>query len=185
MRGFKVTQIPAHPPSASSIQPINTPLRPLRRHLQSREQRRPRCPDEWNVSPARATNRSWIKSTPQGGGFWYIGSCSVRTWKFGVRWSLSASTLRCPKIIFSERLSSRSTSVSATKKSRGFIAWTTDGHRSTRWSFSKCSSSAVSSYTRPGGQKGMVRKAQFVYDGYYDCWLCPEGDVLGYATTSR
>lgn len=40
-------------------------------------------------------------------------------------------------------------------------------------------------YTRPGGQKGMMKKTQFIYDEHYDCYLCPEGEVLGYATTSR
>lgn len=40
-------------------------------------------------------------------------------------------------------------------------------------------------YSRPGGKKGMLKKTQFVYDEYYDCYLCPEGEVLSYATTSR
>lgn len=40
-------------------------------------------------------------------------------------------------------------------------------------------------YTRPGGKKGMMKKTQFVYDEHYDCYLCPEGEVLSYTTTSR
>lgn len=40
-------------------------------------------------------------------------------------------------------------------------------------------------YTRPGGKKGMLKKTEFVYDEYYDCYLCPEGEVLSYTTTSR
>lgn len=40
-------------------------------------------------------------------------------------------------------------------------------------------------YTRPGGAKGMLKKTAFVYDEYFDCYLCPEEQVLNYATTSR
>ncbi len=40
-------------------------------------------------------------------------------------------------------------------------------------------------YTRPGGQKGMLKKTQFIYDECYDCYLCPEEQVLGYSATGR
>jgi transposase len=40
-------------------------------------------------------------------------------------------------------------------------------------------------YTRPGGKKGMLKKTDFVYDQYFDSYLCPEGQVLNYATTNR
>jgi len=40
-------------------------------------------------------------------------------------------------------------------------------------------------YTRPMGKKGMLKKNQFVYDEHYDCYLCPQDQVLSYATTSR
>ena len=40
-------------------------------------------------------------------------------------------------------------------------------------------------YTRPGGKKGMIKKTAFTYDEHFDCYLCPEGQVLNYSTTSR
>lgn len=40
-------------------------------------------------------------------------------------------------------------------------------------------------YVRPGGKKGMLKKTDFLYDEHFDCYLCPEGEVLNYATTSR
>lgn len=40
-------------------------------------------------------------------------------------------------------------------------------------------------YTRPRGKKGMLRPNAFVYDAYYDCYLCPENQVLPYRTTNR
>lgn len=40
-------------------------------------------------------------------------------------------------------------------------------------------------YTRPKGKKGMLRKKEFVYDAYYDCYICPENHTLPYATTSK
>jgi len=35
-------------------------------------------------------------------------------------------------------------------------------------------------YVRPMGQPGMFKKRDFVYDEYFDCYLCPEGKVLTY-----
>ena len=40
-------------------------------------------------------------------------------------------------------------------------------------------------YVRPGGKKGMMKKWQFVYDEQYDCYLCPNNQVLSYTTTNR
>lgn len=40
-------------------------------------------------------------------------------------------------------------------------------------------------YVRPMGQPGMFKKREFIYDEHYDCYLCPEGQVLDYATTNR
>lgn len=43
----------------------------------------------------------------------------------------------------------------------------------------------VMPYKRPMGKPGMIKKRDFLYDEYYDCYLCPEGQVLGYSTTNR
>lgn len=43
----------------------------------------------------------------------------------------------------------------------------------------------VMPYTRPGGRKGALKKTEFVYDEHYDCYLCPQGQVLDYVTTNR
>jgi len=40
-------------------------------------------------------------------------------------------------------------------------------------------------YVRPMGQPGMLKKRDFVYDEHFDCYLCPEGQVLNYSTTNR
>ena len=40
-------------------------------------------------------------------------------------------------------------------------------------------------YTRSGGKKGMIPKREFIYDEYYDCYLCPQDQVLKYSTTNR
>lgn len=40
-------------------------------------------------------------------------------------------------------------------------------------------------YTRPRGIKGKLRPKDFVYDEYYDCYLCPENHELTYRTTTR
>jgi transposase len=40
-------------------------------------------------------------------------------------------------------------------------------------------------YTRPRTKKGFFRKNEFVYDEYYDCYLCPNDQDLKYATTDR
>ena len=40
-------------------------------------------------------------------------------------------------------------------------------------------------YTRPKGKKDMFRKKDFIYDEYYDCYLCPENHILPYSTTNK
>ena len=40
-------------------------------------------------------------------------------------------------------------------------------------------------YTRPKGKKGFFLKSAFVYDEHYDCYLCPNDQVLKYSTTNR
>lgn len=44
---------------------------------------------------------------------------------------------------------------------------------------------AVIPYRRPHGKKGYIKPKEFVYDEYYDCYLCPENKVLEYRTTNR
>lgn len=41
------------------------------------------------------------------------------------------------------------------------------------------------SYKRPMTKKGFFRKHEFVYDEYYDCYICPNDEVLKYSTTNR
>lgn len=43
----------------------------------------------------------------------------------------------------------------------------------------------VMPYKRPMGKPGMIKKRDFIYDDHYDCYLCPEGQVLCYSTTNR
>jgi hypothetical protein len=40
-------------------------------------------------------------------------------------------------------------------------------------------------YTRPKTKNGFFRKHDYVYDKYYDCSLCPQGQVLKYTTTTK
>ena len=40
-------------------------------------------------------------------------------------------------------------------------------------------------YTRPKTKDGFLRKHEYVYDEYYDCYLCPEGQTLNYSTTTK
>ncbi len=40
-------------------------------------------------------------------------------------------------------------------------------------------------YKRPLTKKGFFRKYDYVYDEYYDCYICPNGQTLEYATTNR
>lgn len=40
-------------------------------------------------------------------------------------------------------------------------------------------------YRRPMTKEGYFRKYEYVYDEYYDCYLCPNDQVLHYSTTNR
>lgn len=40
-------------------------------------------------------------------------------------------------------------------------------------------------YRRPMTKEGFFKKYEYVYDEYYDCYLCPNNQVLRYATTDR
>ena len=40
-------------------------------------------------------------------------------------------------------------------------------------------------YTRPRGKKDMLRPKEFMYDEYYNVYLCPENHLLHYSTTNR
>ncbi|PJZ00742.1 IS5/IS1182 family transposase [Bacillus vallismortis] len=43
----------------------------------------------------------------------------------------------------------------------------------------------VMPYTRPRTKDGYLRKYEYVYDEYFDAYLCPKGQVLPYRTTTR
>lgn len=34
-------------------------------------------------------------------------------------------------------------------------------------------------------KKGFFRKHEYVYDEYYDCYICPNNKILKYSTTNR
>ena len=40
-------------------------------------------------------------------------------------------------------------------------------------------------YKRPMTKEGYFRKYEYVYDEYYDCYICPENHILKYSTTNR
>ena len=40
-------------------------------------------------------------------------------------------------------------------------------------------------YKRPMTKEGFFRKHEYVYDEYYDCYLCPNNQILRYSTTNR
>lgn len=40
-------------------------------------------------------------------------------------------------------------------------------------------------YTRPKTKDGFFRKSEYVYDEYFDCYLCPQNQILKYTTTNR
>lgn len=40
-------------------------------------------------------------------------------------------------------------------------------------------------YKRPMTKKGFFKKREYVYDEYYDCYLCPNDKILKYSTTNR
>lgn len=43
----------------------------------------------------------------------------------------------------------------------------------------------VIAYSRPTHREGYLRKSDFVYDEYYDCYLCPCDHVIKYRSTTR
>lgn len=40
-------------------------------------------------------------------------------------------------------------------------------------------------YKRPMTKKGFFKKYEYVYDEYYDCYICPNNQILPYSTTNR
>jgi len=44
---------------------------------------------------------------------------------------------------------------------------------------------AATPYKRPMTKKGFFRKYEYVYDEYYNCYICPENQILKYSTTNR
>lgn len=40
-------------------------------------------------------------------------------------------------------------------------------------------------YTKPMTKDGFMKKHQYVYDEYYDCYICPQNEILTYVTTNR
>ncbi len=40
-------------------------------------------------------------------------------------------------------------------------------------------------YTRPQTKEGFFKKYEYVYDEYYDCYICPNNQILKYSTTNR
>jgi hypothetical protein len=40
-------------------------------------------------------------------------------------------------------------------------------------------------YTRPMTKDGFFKKYEYVYDEYYDCYICPNNHILKYRTTNR
>jgi len=43
----------------------------------------------------------------------------------------------------------------------------------------------VMPYTRPMTKEGFFKKYEYVYDEYYDCYICPNNQILSYRTTNR
>lgn len=43
----------------------------------------------------------------------------------------------------------------------------------------------VMPYKRPMTKKGFFRKYEYVYDEFYDCFICPQNQILKYSTTNR
>lgn len=40
-------------------------------------------------------------------------------------------------------------------------------------------------YKRPMTKEGFFKKYEYVYDEYYDCYICPNNQILRYSTTNR
>ena len=43
----------------------------------------------------------------------------------------------------------------------------------------------VMPYTRPRTKDGFFKKYEYVYDEHYDCYICPNNQILEYRTTTR
>ena len=43
----------------------------------------------------------------------------------------------------------------------------------------------LSTYSRPKTKEGFFKKYEYVYDEYYDCYICPNDQILKYSTTNR
>ncbi len=43
----------------------------------------------------------------------------------------------------------------------------------------------VMPYKRPMTKDGYYKKSDFAYDEYYDCYICPQNNILKYSTTNR
>jgi transposase len=43
----------------------------------------------------------------------------------------------------------------------------------------------VMPYKSPMTKKGFYKKYEYVYDEYYDCYICPNNEILRYSTTNR
>ena len=43
----------------------------------------------------------------------------------------------------------------------------------------------LSTYSRPKTKKGFFPKHEYVYDEYFDCYLCPADEILNYSTTNQ
>lgn len=61
------------------------------------------------------------------------------------------------------------------------------GYKTSRFVYflSRLKLRAILPYTRPRGSKEMFRKFDFVYDEYFDCYLCPNDAVLPFSTVTR
>ena len=45
--------------------------------------------------------------------------------------------------------------------------------------------SPIFPYKRPQTKDGFFKKYEYVYDEYYDCYICPNNKILSYSTTNR
>ncbi|MCM3625734.1 IS5/IS1182 family transposase, partial [Brevibacillus borstelensis] len=43
----------------------------------------------------------------------------------------------------------------------------------------------VMPYTRPRTKEGFFKKHEYVYDEYFDCYICPNEQILTYETTNK
>lgn len=43
----------------------------------------------------------------------------------------------------------------------------------------------ITPYKRPYTKEGFFKKYEYVYDEYYDCYICPNNELLTYSTTNR